>query len=57
MQNRGVPPSVVENTIENGVPIRTNRPNTMGFHDPQNKITVITNSKNGRIVTVIRGGR
>ncbi|MFZ1852081.1 MAG: DUF4258 domain-containing protein [Nitrosomonas sp.] len=54
MQARRIPPSVVENTIKTGNPFPT-RLGTFGFYDPINNIRVITNSKTGRIVTVIPG--
>ncbi|MFV2070986.1 MAG: polymorphic toxin-type HINT domain-containing protein, partial [Pirellulales bacterium] len=56
MQNRGIPPSVVRNAIENGRPFAGNRPNTQGFFDPVNRIRVIINSETGNVVTVIPGG-
>lgn len=54
MQGRGVPPSVVQNTIENGQPFPT-RMGTAGYYDPVNNVRVITNSNTGRVVTVIPG--
>ena len=57
MQNRGIPLSVVDDTIENGEQFETNRPNTIGHYDPVNKIRVISNSKTGRIITVIKGAK
>jgi RHS repeat-associated protein len=54
MQNRGIVPMVVENTIKNGRIFKT-RQNTMGFYDPVNKIRVITDSCKEGIITVIRG--
>lgn len=54
MQNRGVMPSVVENTLQQGRPFVT-RPGTSGFFDPVNNVRVIINSETGRVVTVIRG--
>jgi hypothetical protein len=56
MQNRGIPPSVVENTIQHGVPFPGNRPGTQGFYDPVNRVRVIINSDNGTVVTVMHGG-
>jgi hypothetical protein len=55
MQNRGIPPSVVENTIQHGVPFPGNRPGTQGFYDPVNNTSVIINSNNGTVVTVRYG--
>jgi filamentous hemagglutinin len=54
MQNRGLVPSVVENTIQQGKLFPT-RAGTTGFYDPVNNLRVITNSNNGRVVTVIPG--
>ncbi len=54
MQNRGIMPSVVENTIRSGQTFST-RAGTTGFYDSVNNVRVITNSETGRIVTVIRG--
>ncbi len=54
MQARGIMPTVVENTLRTGQSFPT-RLGTTGFYDPINNIRVITNSKTGRIVTVIPG--
>jgi hypothetical protein len=54
MQNRGIMPSVVDNTIQNGVTFPT-RAGTTGFFDATNGVRVITNSETGRVITVIRG--
>ncbi len=54
MQNRGFMPSVIENTIRQGLPFPT-RAGTTGFYDPVNNIRVITNSASGRVITVIQG--
>ena len=54
MQGRGVPPSAVQNTIENGVNYPT-REGTTGYYDPVNNLRVVTNSKTGLVVTVIPG--
>ena len=54
MQARGIMPTVVENTLRTGQSFPT-RLGTSGFYDPINNIRVITNSKTGRIVTVIPG--
>lgn len=57
MQARGISPSVVENTIQHGVP---GRPQPVGsgttsHFDPVNNITVITDTASGRVVTVFPG--
>jgi hypothetical protein len=54
MQNRGITPSVVENTISTGTQYQTGA-GTIGFYDPINNVRVISNSETGRVVTVIRG--
>lgn len=54
MQGRGIPPSVVQNTIQNGAIYPTNE-GTMGYYDSVNNVRVITNSTTGRVVTVIPG--
>ncbi len=54
MQNRGIMPSVVDNTIMTGTTFPT-KPGTVRHFDPVNKIRVITNAENGTVVTVIRG--
>jgi RHS repeat-associated protein len=56
MQNRGIPPSVVQNTIDNGDSFQ-GYGNTTGYYDSVNNVTVITNSQTGRVVTVMMGGR
>ena len=54
MQNRGIMPSVVDNTIGNGVSFPT-KAGTSGFYDATNGVRVITNSETGNVITVIRG--
>lgn len=54
MQNRGVMPSVVENTIKTGSPFAT-REGTVGYHDAVNNIRAIVSTDTGRVVAVIRG--
>lgn len=56
MQERGFTPSVIENAIQNGARGAGNRPNTSVFTDSVNNLRVITNSENGRVITVIPGG-
>lgn len=55
MQGRGIPPSVVENTIQTGRSFPGNRPGTTGYFDSGNNVTVITGSTSGRVVTVRQG--
>jgi hypothetical protein len=54
MQNRGIMPSVVENTIQNGIPSPDPIPGRMRFYDPENNVSVVT--EGGRVVSVRFGG-
>lgn len=54
MQNRGLMPSVVENTIRTGTTFPT-RAGTTGYFDAANNVRVITDTATGRVVTVIPG--
>ncbi|WP_158598427.1 DUF637 domain-containing protein [Notoacmeibacter ruber] len=57
MQNRGIPPSVVEDTVSPGNLLGAgNRPNTSVYYSSKNGVRVVTNS-NGDIVTVITAPR
>jgi len=51
MQGRGIPPSVIENAIRNGISQPGNRPGTTEHYDPANNITVVTDSATGRVIT------
>lgn len=53
MQDRGIIPSVVENTIKNGKSTPSRDGTTVHF-DPENKVSVVTN-ESGRVVTVKYG--
>jgi filamentous hemagglutinin len=55
MQNRGIPPSVVQNAIEHGISSLGNKPGTQIFTDMVNKIRVVINSTTGNVITVIPG--
>jgi len=55
MQNRGIPPSVVQNAIEHGISSLGNKPGTQIFTDMVNKIRVVINSTTGNVITVILG--
>lgn len=55
MQDRGVTPSVVENTIKNGQSTPGRGGTTVHF-DPESKISVVTN-ETGRVVTVKYGNK
>ena len=54
MQGRGVIPSAVKSTIENGTIFSTG-PGTTGYYEAAANLRVIVNSTNGRVVTVIPG--
>ena len=55
MENRRIPPSVVDDTIKNGNSAPGNRPGTTTFYDSGNNVTVVTNSETGTVITVRRG--
>ncbi|MBK9058308.1 MAG: hypothetical protein IPL82_10890 [Elusimicrobia bacterium] len=54
MQGRGIPPSPVEEAIQNGEKAPGNDPGTTEHYDPNNDITVVTN-QNGDVITVRQG--
>jgi filamentous hemagglutinin len=54
MQNRGLMPSVIENTISTGGTFPT-RAGMIGHYDPVNNVRFIVNSETGRVVTTIFG--
>ena len=57
MQNRGIPPSIVEYTIENGEIVNVNETlGTVEYYEPANKIKIVLN-KNQEVVTAIRMNR
>ncbi len=55
MQNRGIPPSVVENAIKTGNKTPDPITGRIQYHDPINKITVIIEEKTGDVITAIGG--
>jgi hypothetical protein len=55
MQGRGIPPCVVEDTIENGQRHPGRKPGTTAHYNPDNNVTVITNTKTGKVLTVRHG--
>jgi len=58
MQNRGIMPSVVENTIQNGVRSADPIAGRFRFFDSVNNVTVIGEGEQaGRVITVIPGRR
>ncbi len=55
MQARGIPPSVVLNTIEIGRRFPGNTTSEIGFFDPVNNVSVIVSGTTGAVVTVRLG--
>lgn len=53
MQDRGIPPSVVDDTVKNNSSIDS-RNGTRKFYSPSNNVIVITNSS-GDVVMVRKG--
>jgi RHS repeat-associated protein len=54
MQDRGLYPEVIENTIRTGTTFSA-RDGAVGYHDPTNDVTVFTNPDTGNIITVRYG--
>ncbi|MBS0057360.1 DUF4258 domain-containing protein [Yersinia sp. Marseille-Q3913] len=52
MQRQGITSSVVENAISPQNAVKGKIPGTTAYHDKINNVTVITNTKTGRVVTV-----
>lgn len=55
MQERGIPPSVVDDTIANGQANPGNTPGTTTYYSATNNVTVVKSNTTGRIVTVRKG--
>jgi RHS repeat-associated protein len=55
MQGRGIPPSAVENTIQNGIPSPGNVPGRTVYYEPINNLSAVTDSSSGRVITVRQG--
>ncbi len=55
VQPRGIPPSVVENTVRNGQRSADPIMGRVRYYDPINDVTVVTDSENKVIVTVLKG--
>ena len=53
MQNRGIPSSAVENTVQTGTPSPGNTAGTTVYSDPVNNLSVPTDTQSGRVITVI----
>jgi RHS repeat-associated protein len=54
MQGRGIPPSAVENAIQQGAKAPGNTPGSTTHYDAVNNVTAVTNSS-GRVITVRPG--
>jgi len=54
MQNRGIMPSIVENTIKEGI-IFSTKPGTIGYYDRVNNLRIVTNAETGKVITIIPG--
>jgi RHS repeat-associated protein len=52
MQERGIPPSAVENAIQHGNATPGENPGTTNFADQVNNINVVTDTSTGRVITV-----
>ena len=55
MQNRGIPPSVVDQAITSGLPRLGNTPGTTRYYDPINNLSVIRDNRTGTVITVRPG--
>jgi len=55
MQGRGIPPSGVENTIQQGTRSLGNTAGTAVYYDPVNNLTTVTDASSGRVITVRQG--
>jgi filamentous hemagglutinin len=55
MQNRGVPPTVVDNTILTGAQRAGNTAAEVRYYDPVNNLSVVVDRATGRVVTVRSG--
>jgi hypothetical protein len=49
----GASPSAVENAIQNGAPAPGNVPGRTVYYDSLNKLTIVTDSVTGRVITAI----
>jgi RHS repeat-associated protein len=52
MLGNGIPPSAVQNVVQNYAPGPGNLPNTLAYFDPVNNIRVITNATTPNIITL-----
>ena len=53
MQDRGLMPSVIENTIQNNIGLPNKVAGRVQFYDSINNISVVT--ENGEVVTILYG--
>jgi RHS repeat-associated protein len=51
MQNRGLMPSTIEDTIKNGFMISGKKPQTKAYYNQTNNISVIIDAESGRVIT------
>jgi hypothetical protein len=58
MQNRGIPPIVVENAIQTGRLVQSAKhSNRLEHHDAINDVKVVTEKGTGRVITVMFGAK
>ncbi len=55
MQNSGIMPSVVENTLNFGQSVRGKKINTLRYYDNENNISLIVNSKTKKLLQFLMG--
>ncbi|WP_425838174.1 WXG100 family type VII secretion target [Streptomyces fractus] len=55
MQTRGIPPTVVEDTVRNGESVTGKVAGTTAHYNFDERITIITDTETGRVVTVAGG--
>ncbi len=53
MKERGIMPSVVENTIKHGTP-SAGKHGTIDYYDPINKVQVAISTTTNKVVTVMK---
>ncbi len=55
LQNRGIPPSAVDQALQSGIQSPGNEPGTVQSYDPINNLTVVTDQATGNVITVRKG--
>lgn len=55
MQNRGLMPSVIENTISTGEKLPSKKPGVSVYYDKVNDVSVVLNDQTGTVITVRSG--